>query len=254
MPLPPLTSGNCCEPSQPIDERADREERHVAEVEQPGEADHDVQPERHDDVGERRDRRVEQVVGAARSAGRSIGCTDRQRERDRWPPRPVRQLPRTERPVRAQVAAARAHPSRASSPNRPCGLEDHDQDQDRRTRSPGSTPGRDAVVGDRLDDADHEAADDRALEVADAAHHGGGERDQAGREALVELDRAVVDRVDQPGRAGEHAAEQERQRDRAVDVDAHQPRGVRVLRGRAHRLAVARARRRTTAARSAAGP
>ena len=32
---------------------ADREERHVAEVQQAGEADHDVQAERHDDVGER---------------------------------------------------------------------------------------------------------------------------------------------------------------------------------------------------------
>ena len=31
---------------------ADRVERHVAEVEQAGEADHDVEPERHDHVGQ----------------------------------------------------------------------------------------------------------------------------------------------------------------------------------------------------------
>ena len=51
---------------------------------------------------------------------------------------------------------------------------------------------------DLLDDPDDQTADDRALEVADAAHHRGGEGDQAGREALVELDGAVVERVDQP--------------------------------------------------------
>ncbi len=38
-----------------------------------------------------------------------------------------------------------------------------------------------------------------------------------------------------PGRAGEQAADQERERDRGVDVDPHQPRRVGVLRGRAHR-------------------
>ena len=53
-------------------------------------------------------------------------------------------------------------------------------------------------VGDRLDHADDQAADHGALEVADAAHDRRGERDQAGGEALVEADRAVVERVDQP--------------------------------------------------------
>ena len=109
------------------------------------------------------------------------------------------------------------------------------------------------VVGDRLDHADDQAADHGALEVADAAHDRRGERDQAGGEALVELDRPVVERVDQARRAGQHAAEQERQRDRAVDVDAHQARGVHVLGGRAHRLAVLRAPRRTTAAPTSSG-
>ena len=54
-------------------ERADGEEGHVAEVEQPGEADHDVQPEGHDDVGQGLDRGVEQVVGRASSWSRMYG-------------------------------------------------------------------------------------------------------------------------------------------------------------------------------------
>ena len=91
---------------------------------------------------------------------------------------------------------------------------------------------------DLLDDPDDQAADDGALEVADAAHDRGGERDQAGREALVELHRAVVERVDQARGAGQQAAEQEGQADRAVDVDAHQAGGVGILRGGAHGLAV----------------
>ena len=49
--------------------------------------------------------------------------------------------------------------------------------------------------------------------------------------------RRLVERVDQAGGAGQQAAEQERQRDRRVDVDAHQPRRLGVLRGGAHRLA-----------------
>ena len=52
----------------------------------------------------------------------------------------------------------------------------------------------------------------------------------------------LVERVDQAGGAGHQAAEQEGQRDRGVDVDAHQPRGLRVLGGRAHRLAEPAAR------------
>ncbi len=78
-----------------------------------------------------------------------------------------------------------------------------------------------AGVRDRLDHPDDEAADHRAPEVADAAHDRRGKRDQASREALVEADRPVVKRVDESSRAGHQAAEQERQLDRAVNVDPH---------------------------------
>ncbi len=92
----------------------------------------------------------------------------------------------------------------------------------------------DPVVGDLLDHADDQAAEDGALDVADAAHDGGGERDQAGGEAGEEPHVGLVQRVDEAGGAGHQAAEQERERDRRVHVDAHQARGLRVLRGGAH--------------------
>ena len=97
--------------------------------------------------------------------------------------------------------------------------------------------GADAVVRQLLDDPDDQAAEHGAPEVADAAHDGRREGDQAGLEALVEADRRLVQRVDEAGRAGEHAAGEEGQRDRRVDVDPLQAGGVRILRGRAHRPA-----------------
>src|SRR6266540_2610083 len=71
-------------------------------------------------------------------------------------------------------------------------LEDHDQDEDREHHR-GRPDLPEVGIGDRLDDADDQPADDRALEVADAAHDRRGEGDQAGGEALVVLDRAVVE-------------------------------------------------------------
>src|ERR1700761_128739 len=72
-------------------------------------------------------------------------------------------------------------------------LEDHDQDQvaehDRRR------PLRaDPVVRDLLDAADDDAAQHGAAQVADAAHDGRGERDQAAREALEVPDRRLIER------------------------------------------------------------
>ncbi len=49
----------------------------------------------------------------------------------------------------------------------------------------------------------------------------------------------IVCYVQQAGRAGHRAAEGEREGDGPVDVDAHQPGGVLVLRGGPHRLAAA---------------
>ena len=219
---------------------ADREERDVAEVEQAGEADHDVQAERHHDVDQRGRRVLDE-----RAAG---VVEERQQDRDRRSRRRRRSCSSWNRPTlrgslmpRGAGGAGGAHPaSLVCSPSRPCGPEHEDQhevaEHDRRR------PLRaDPVVGDLLDDADDQAAEDGALEVADAAHDRRGERDQAGGEAGEEPHVGLVERVDQPRRAGHQAAEQEREGDRRVDVDAHQARGLRVLRGRAHGAADARA-------------
>src|SRR4051794_24983070 len=99
--------------------------------------------------------------------------------------------------------------------------EDHDQhevgEHDRRRPRAAAHP----VVGDLLDAADDQAAQDRPPEVADPAHDRRRERDQAGLEALEVPDRRLVEGVDQPGRAGHQPAEQEGERDRGVDVDPH---------------------------------
>ena len=226
------------------DERADRVEGDVAEVQQAGEADHDVQAEGHDRRRPasgstrsrgRRGRRCREVERVGEYGQMIAHAHDGEEAADRG------QVARraTGAQVRLAGSSPAAHPSRVSSPKRPCGPEDHDHD--RGSRTPRLAPTREplSIAIDRLlDDPDDQTPDHRALEVADAAHDRRSERDQAGGEALVELDRAVVERVDQAGRARQQAAEQERQRDRAVDVDAHQARGVGVLRGRAHRLAV----------------
>jgi hypothetical protein len=47
------------------DVRADREERHIPQVEQPREAHHGIQAQRHDHVGRRQDHEVERAAALA---------------------------------------------------------------------------------------------------------------------------------------------------------------------------------------------
>src|SRR3954449_13379092 len=91
-------------------------------------------------------------------------------------------------------------------------LEDHDQDQVGE-HDHGGPVAADPAVGELLDDPDDEPAEHGAAEVADPAHHRRGEGDQAGAEALEEPDLRLVERVDETRRAGQEAAEQERERD-----------------------------------------
>ena len=63
-----------------------------------------------------------------------------------------------------------------------------------------------------------------------------------------------VEREERAGRAGEAAGEEERERDRPVDVDPHHRGGVAILRGRAHRLAPPRPLHEVGRARAAPGP
>ena len=89
-----------------------------------------------------------------------------------------------------------------------------------------------------LEEPDQDRAEHGPREVADAPEHGGRERDQAEREPVVEADGRVVEGEDHARGAGEPTGDQERERDRPVDVDAHHGRGVLVLRRRPHRLAL----------------
>ena len=81
----------------------------------------------------------------------------------------------------------------------------------------------------RLDQADEQAAEHGARQRADAAEHGGGEGLDAGHEAVGEVHDAVVEHVEHAGDGGERAADDEGDRDRAVDVDAEQRRHRAVL-------------------------
>jgi hypothetical protein len=90
------------------DERADREEGHVAEVEQPGEADHDVQPQGHDDVGQGLDRGVQQVVGRGEQLVEDVRVQDGQGQEDEHPG-PTGQHPPQARGVGAHAGDRGAH-------------------------------------------------------------------------------------------------------------------------------------------------
>ena len=72
-------------------------------------------------------------------------------------------------------------------------------------------------------------AEHGAGERADAAEDGGGEGFDAGVEADVEVDHAVVEQEHQAGDGGERRADDEGERDRPVDIDAEQRRHARVL-------------------------
>src|SRR4051794_22276871 len=131
-----------------------------------------------------------------------------------------------------------SHLLRGSLAQQALRLEHHEQDED--GEDDGLVPllaEAEAVV-EGLDQADQEAADDGAVEVADAAEHGRRERDEAELEAGVVAGVAARLEPEETGGAGERAAEAEGEGDGPVDVDAHEPRGVLVLRGRAHRLAL----------------
>src|SRR5207253_8019475 len=104
------------------------------------------------------------------------------------------------------------------------GPEDEDEDEDREDDrlgpvGAGSVPAEPLVEG--LDAADHERAENRTGQIADPAEHGGRERDESELEPLEVSEIRDVQGIDDTGGAGQSAGDQERERDRAVDVDAH---------------------------------
>ena len=212
-------------------------ERHVAEVEQPGVADDDVEADAHD--GERDDHERRRGVGnPLRRLRQDVVVEPRveHQQRDQH----------AEGGTRSQPCPGPVHHARVESVLAEQALRPEDEDQDEQDEDdrlgpvgPGRVPGE-AVV-EVLDEADQVAAERGARDVADAAEHGRREGEQADAEAEVEARLREVGEVDEAADAGERAAEAERERDRAVDVDAHQARGVAILRRRPHRLAPARA-------------
>ena len=224
--------------------RADGVERDVPEVEQAAVADDDVEADRHhrerdhhdDRPGRRHEVADQRQVARASSTttGRAIpsaitaGHQPSARARARAP--------------RARVRDAAHAPSGVRSPSRPSGRNTSTAIRIPKTiervQSPPGAYQVEALV-ERLDEPDHDRADDGAREVADAAEHGRGERDQAELEAGV-VAHVVLEEEDEPGDRGERAREEERHRDRPVDVDAHHRRRLGVLRDGAHRLALPR--------------
>ena len=136
-------------------------------------------------------------------------------------------------------------PSGVRSPSRPSGRKTRIRMRIEKTIDcvqslPGRVPAQAFV--ERLDEADAQRAEHGAWQVADPAEHGGGEGDQPElRSRCRSGPRRSRARRRSPPAPGERAGDQERERDRPVDVDAHHRRGVAVLRGRAHRLALPRA-------------
>src|SRR4051812_38451036 len=144
-----------------------------------------------------------------------------------------------------EIARRTSDPFRCSLAEQSLGTEHEDEDQDREDDrlgpvAAGAVPAQTLV--ERLDEADAERAEHGARQVADSAEHGGGERDQAELVARVVTDLPEVEGVDEPAGAGECAGDQERERDRPVDVDPHHRGGVAVLCSRAHRLSLPRAK------------
>jgi hypothetical protein len=99
-------------------------------------------------------------------------------------------------------------------------------------------PAQALVVG--LDEADHEGTEHCPRKVADPTEHGRRERDQPELEPLVIANIRHVEGVQEAGGTGERTRDQEGERDRPVDVDAHHRRRVGVLGGCSHRLALPR--------------
>jgi hypothetical protein len=93
----------------------------------------------------------------------------------------------------------------------------------------------DVAGAQRFDDAEQQAAQHRAPEIADAAQHCCRKRLQSEQEAHLVLRDAIVGADHHPGHGTQAGADDEGERDHGVDVDAHQAGDLLVLRGCAHR-------------------
>ena len=225
---------------------ADREKRGVAEIEQPGEADDDVEAERQRGEGQRVRRRVDVGVVAAddreqqRRAIRSPARRHAGTQLRRDPAQPARRARNQAKDCAEHAAGGLGHAlgfGRARrAPNSPVGAKTSTSTRIEKMitsvqRTAKTWPPRLSI------EADDDAADHRPGDAADAAQHRGGEGPQPGGIADDEAGEVVVEAEDQRRRAGQRRAEKERGDDDPVDIDPHHARRLGILRGRPHRLA-----------------
>src|SRR5262249_57418401 len=121
-------------------------------------------------------------------------------------------------PLAARSSLARSHLVQHALAQEPAGAEDEHEDQDREDDGVGPARG-DVLVAPRRKEADEKTSQRRAWHVADPPEDGGGERTKARLVADVPLADVVVHPLDQPGRARESPADEEREDDGLLDVD-----------------------------------
>ena len=212
----PASAGRTCRTEHRVDVRAEAEEGDVAEVEQPGAADDDVQPEREQHVDQRVEADPQDVVVAVDERQQRGGDDDQAEARPRrdplrggGDPRP-RRAARGPRPLSCDAppittsgsgVGARSPGSdlpdvRLARAARSGGSASPDQDQ-RTPRAFWNVDPR-RTRRERLGEPDREPAEHGPGEVADAADDGGGERLQPGLEAHVRVELLVDEPVNTP--------------------------------------------------------
>ena len=120
----------------------------------------------------------------------------------------------------------------------PGGPEHQYQDQDAEDHHIGPLLTALEVAADEVDDdADNESTERGPHHIPDAAEDRGGEGDQAVAESEAEIDRLVIEAVDDAAGCRQRGADEEGDGDGPVDVDTHQARGIAILGRRPHRPA-----------------
>ena len=187
-----------------VDVGADAEEGDVAEVEQAGEADHDVEPERQGGIEADARRPRPSSSRSARRAARRGASAPSATASDALP-------------CAGRMAVRPCSPVGTRLAEQPGGPEHQHQDQhhegDHVLEAGLMKVTARLSITPRIKPAQH-----RAPDVADAAEHRRGERLQSGRVAHEEVDLRVVEADQHAGRAAERGAEEEGERDHAPDV------------------------------------
>ena len=111
---------------------------------------------------------------------------------------------------------------------------DGDDDREREHVLVGAGEGQ-GDGADGLQAGKQEPAEDRAVDVAEPADHGGAEAEHAEQKAHAEIDLVVVEAVHHAGEGGDRRADREGGEHHEGEIDPHGARGLAVLRHRADR-------------------